>query len=445
MYPFWQCAIFVLHDLIAMTCMTAVLSTTRGFRERRRPLTVCMYALSFVLASLNIGFLPKITALTDYDTGILVFGMVSLASILIFPQIILRSARHFSSALICLTVNVSMEGLFSVFGYLFDTIDDNRYRLYETAFCAAGYALTTLFLLYASKNRDLKIIRRTVDLIPKWLYVIIILCSFYSFFSVRGRAPELYNFEKVTAVLRAFSVFGVILFAGYFVVRVFALMAKQNQFLAQMSVQQQNYEKLLQSDEQLRQFRHDYKNHILVVTSLLNAGQTDEAAAYLDSIKGASGLAEKRFLTGNIVVDAILNNKNAAAEQNGITLSFSGIVPEKGADHADLCTVVGNIVDNAIENTKAFPGERYIRVSAAVRNGFLTLSETNPVAEKIPIRNNRIKTTKSDTQNHGIGLKNVAAAAKKHNGTMLLRCSDTEFTIDVTMRLDEPHDKDKEE
>ncbi len=259
MYQVRQYPVFVLHDLAAMTCMTAVLATARGFHERNRRASVVVYALSFVLAVLNISLLPHVISVTDFDTGMLLFGGVSLVSVLVFPQIILRSSRLLSSALICLALNIGMEGLFSVVGYLLDGVGVYDYHFYETLFCTAGYALVTLFLLFASKNRDLTIIRSTVDLIPKWLYAVIIICSFSSFFSLRGNTPGLYSFEKVSGFLHVLSVFGIILFAGYFVFRVFSLMAKQNQVLLQMNVQQQNYERLLKSDEQLRQFRHDWK------------------------------------------------------------------------------------------------------------------------------------------------------------------------------------------
>ena len=437
MYQLWQYPVFVLHDLAAMICMTAVLAAVRGFSERKRAATVGVFAFALCLCAANIALLPLYIAGTDFDTGFTVYGLVSLLPILLFPQLILRSSRHFSSALICLALNSGVEGLFSVFGYVFDDPDAYAYHFFETVFCLAAYILIVLFFRYATKNRDLKIIRSTVDLIPKWLYVIIIVCAFSSFFSVMGKDPELYDFGKAIAVLRALSVFGVILFSGYFVVRVFALMAKQNRILAQMDLQQTNYERLLQNDEQLRRFRHDYKNHMIVVTSLLNAGLADEAKEYLETIRVSSGMGEKKFLTGNFVADAILNNKLSLAEEFDIELSFSGVIPDKGVEHADLCTVIGNLIDNAIEGTERFPGKRYVRVRAAVRNGFLTVTVTNPVEKRIPIRGNRIRTTKSDAGNHGIGLKNVAAAVKKYNGNMVLSCDDSQFTADATMLLRE--------
>ncbi len=442
MVQFWQYPVFVLRDLAALACMTVLLAAVRGFGERKRAVTVGAVLGSVLLSGAGIALFPLWTARTDYDTGFLLYGAVALVPVLITPQVILRSSRHFSSALICFALNVGMEGLFSVFGYAFDDPDGYAYHFYETVFCTAGYLLTTLFLRRAIRGRDRQIIRTTVDLIPKWLYAVVVVCSFYSFFSVMGRAPEIYNFEKTAAILRGIAVLGTVLFAGYFVWKVFALTAQQNRILLQMNVQQQNYERMLKDDEQLRRFRHDYKNHMLVVTSLLNAGRMDEATEYLETIKISAGMGEKRFLTGNFAADAILNNKLAQARESGVELSFSGVVPERGIEHADLCAVLGNLIDNAVEGAARFPGERVVNVRAAVRNGFLTLSVTNPVERQVPIRNNRIRTTKADAGSHGIGLKNVAAAVRKYHGTLTLACDDNQFTADAAMRLQDSEDKE---
>ncbi len=437
MYRLWQYPVFILHDLAAMLCMTVVLSAVRGFTERKRAVTSAVCACALVLSAANIAMLPTYIARTDFDTGFTVYGLVSLLPILVFPQIMLRSSRRFSSALICFAMNVGVEGLFSVFAYVFDDPDGYVYHFWETVFCLVSYILIILFFVYTTKNKDLNIIRNTVELIPKWLYLVIIVCAFSSFFSVMGNDPQLYSFEKATAVLRALSVFGVILFSGYFVFKVFSLMAKQNRILAQMNMQQTNYEQLLKNDEQLRRFRHDYKNHMLVVTSLLNAGLLDEAKEYLETIRISAGMAEKKFLTGNFVTDAILNNKRALAEELHIELTFHGAVPASGIENADLCTVVGNLTDNAIDAAQRYPGERYVSVRAAVRNGFLIVSTENPVAHRVAIKNNRIRTTKADAGNHGVGLKNVSAAVRKYHGTLTLSCDDSRFTADAAMRLRE--------
>ena len=102
-----------------------------------------------------------------------------------------------------------------------------------------------------------------------------------------------------------------------------------------------------------------------------------------------------------------------------------------------------NLLDNAIENTKKYGGNRYINIEANVRSGYLALSLTNPVREKVTIKNNRIKTTKQDSRNHGIGLRNVERTAEKYCGRLLLECTDTEFTADVSLKLEHSDEEEK--
>ena len=205
--------------------------------------------------------------------------------------------------------------------------------------------------------------------------------------------------------------------------------------MKQMSIQQTNFEQMIKSDEQLREFRHDYKNHMMVVTALLNSGRNEEAADYLEKVKISSGLVGRQFSTGNFIVDAILNNKNSFAEEFGIHLSFSGQVPEKGIENSDLCIVFANLLDNAIEGTKRYQGNRYINIESNIRNGMLTLSLINPVNEKIIIKKNRISSTKHDVKNHGIGLRNVERVAEKYHGSLLLSCNENEFSADISLKL----------
>ena len=436
-YPL-QFLILVMHDLLALSCMTALLWAARGYPFRSRRVGAAVFVLCGIVAAGNAALLLSGRVTARLDTDYLIYGAVSLPSVLLYPLLILRVKKPFTSALICLTVNAGMEGLFSVLGYLFENVDRLSYHIYESAFCALGYAAAAAFLVSVSKNRDLQIVRSTVDLIPRWLYGVILLCSFSSFFSVMGEDPSVYRFERVAGALRVFAVLGVLLFTGWFVLRVFILMARQNRILLQLQEQQLSYERMLHSDEQLRRYRHDSKNHMLVVTALLGAGKTQEATDYLQRIGDVSGVAQRRVVTGNLVVDAILNNKLPLAEKTGVTLEFSGVIPERGIDAADLCTVAGNLTDNALRAAAGAPeNRRFVRVKAGVRGGFFTFSVTNGVAYPVEIKGNRVRTTKADAKNHGIGLRNVETAVKKYGGALLLSGDADTFTADASMKLNE--------
>lgn len=310
--------------------------------------------------------------------------------------------------------------------------------LLEEIITAFSYAIISILLLSVARNKELSTVRNVIDSLPGWMYVLAVLFSLTAFCTSGLTSGFEGNpvFERANKIVFVVTAVGVMLGVGYFFYRILKLSVQQAQILAQFSQQHDSYEALIKTDDKLRQFRHDYKNHMMVVTALLNAGKTEEASEYLETIKIKSGIIGRQFSTGNFIVDAILNNKNSLAEEFAIKMSVSGAVPEEGIENADICTIVSNLIDNAIEGTKRYEGDRYIKVKSSIRNGFLALSVINPVGSRIDIKNNRIKTTKQDSKNHGIGLRNVQRTAEKYGGAMLLDCTDTEFTADVTVKLE---------
>ena len=77
-----------------------------------------------------------------------------------------------------------------------------------------------------------------------------------------------------------------------------------------------------------------------------------------------------------------------------------------------------------------------IVIDAVVRNGNFVLSITNPVAENVIIgKNNTLKTTKKNTNEHGIGTKNIQKIVNKYNGTLILECQNKTFHLGVILNL----------
>ena len=134
---------------------------------------------------------------------------------------------------------------------------------------------------------------------------------------------------------------------------------------------------------------------------------------------------------GNFAADAIFNYKLAQAENKGITLRFSGAVPPEGIRDEDLCTVLSNLLDNAVEACEKLSGDREIRVECAEKNGFYLLSVQNPAPQPADVT----KSSKPDRRNHGIGLKNVKRVVKNYNGHLGIEQQGGTFTATVRMEL----------
>ncbi|MCR5041922.1 MAG: GHKL domain-containing protein [Clostridia bacterium] len=280
-------------------------------------------------------------------------------------------------------------------------------------------------VLLAAKRTDINVLPEVFEGIPKWVWGVLFLFELTCYYKVFGEAPAWYS------VLYTLSSAAVILCVMYLVFRIFWLIRRQNGILEQLETRQTFGERLITDDEELRRFRHDYRNHLIVINALLGAGRTDEAREYLATMSASAESAINRISSGCFVADAILNNKAVSAAGYGGSLYFEGRIPENSVPDADLCTVLANLLDNAVEAIRKNPAEkRRIDVLAGVVNGCLIITVENPAAGQ-----SGTKTTKADRRNHGLGLKNVRRAAENNGGTLVISAQNGVFRAEVMLSV----------
>ena len=172
---------------------------------------------------------------------------------------------------------------------------------------------------------------------------------------------------------------------------------------------------------------------MIVVNALLGAGRTDEARDYLTAINTTVDSALRRISTGNFVADAIINNKAVTAAQTGGEITFDGSVPAEGIRSEDLCTVLSNLLDNAIEAIyKNDADRRTISISAGCSGECFFMKVSNPT---MMTGENNLQTTKKDRRYHGIGLKNVRRCVERCDGTLIVTIENGMFTAEISMNL----------
>lgn len=100
--------------------------------------------------------------------------------------------------------------------------------------------------------------------------------------------------------------------------------------------------------ETMRGWRHDYHNHIQTLLAL--CGDEERTREYLWKLNDDLTMVDTVIKTGNVMVDAILNSKLSLIKSKGIEVNAKAIVPkELPVSEIDLCTIVGNLLDNAME------------------------------------------------------------------------------------------------
>lgn len=151
----------------------------------------------------------------------------------------------------------------------------------------------------------------------------------------------------------------------------------------QQEVLSRQYDEIRAIYLDMRGWRHDYHNHLQVMKAELAAGQLAELSAYLDELEADLDRVDTYVKSGNLMVDAILNSKLSLAERAGVDVTCKAVVPDAlTVDDVDLCVILGNLLDNAIEACAALPADgRWLRVYVAARGSQLYASIQNSAVE----------------------------------------------------------------
>lgn len=187
--------------------------------------------------------------------------------------------------------------------------------------------------------------------------------------------------------------------------------------------------------KKMRGWRHDYHNHIQAMQASMALGKYEEVNAYLRQLNDDLTNVDTVLKTGRVMVDAILNGKISLAAQNNIPVNAKAKIPENlKMNDVDLCVVIGNLLDNAIEENKRLEkDQRFIRVYIGTKNTYLYIAVTNAAGKKRGRSGNRFLSIKGP--GHGFGLSRVETIVKKQDGFFSADSEDGGFTAEVLIPI----------
>ncbi len=183
---------------------------------------------------------------------------------------------------------------------------------------------------------------------------------------------------------------------------------------------------------QIRGWRHDYRNHIQTMKVLAAQGDLEGIKAYLDELDTDLNTVDTVVKTGNAMADAILNSKISLAKSKNIQVQVDAHIPVKlKMSELDLCCIIGNLFDNAIEASLYLPeAERLIRVYMDMKGTQLYISFTNFTASgKLKKVGKRYKTSKGE--GHGFGLVRMDNIIERLDGYLSRNSEDGAFTTEI--------------
>lgn len=184
------------------------------------------------------------------------------------------------------------------------------------------------------------------------------------------------------------------------------------------------YRQLEDLNNTLRAQRHDFTNHLQVVGSLIEMGEYQEAAAYIDRIYGDVNVVGNALRTASPAVNALLKIKLAESEKRGVSteLSIKSNWADLSAKGWEMCRVLGNLIDNALDALQKTPEPYlYIALSEDERNYRFVVENNGPmIPDEIGLRIFQPGFTTKGSE-RGMGLAIVQEILTEHGGGIVMR------------------------
>ncbi len=214
-----------------------------------------------------------------------------------------------------------------------------------------------------------------------------------------------------------------------------------------MYMQKQQYEYQLQQSVAVRHFKHDLVNHIGVLRELMNEKKTKEAKQYIETIWNIQDEFDLKIHTGDSFLDIIVNYYLYLALKENIEFVVLGKLTQKmPLEMFDITTLMGNILQNAVEAAVKADVPK-IRVELIEHKKEIFIVVSNSVAKKFNTKTDFFMTSKKDKENHGFGLKNIAATVEKYHGECYMESivenRETLFKISIAIPTAKAEEKEE--
>lgn len=186
--------------------------------------------------------------------------------------------------------------------------------------------------------------------------------------------------------------------------------------------------------DELQKVRHDFNNTVNVIRTLNTEGKGSEIEEYIKEYLKSQTVSKTMIKTGNSFVDAVINSKLSEAQQDGIKVSISTISDLKSEHNIDLCSLIGNLLDNAVRASKE-SSQKVIKLDIRREGESVVIAVKNTIDSSVLSKNPDLVSDKQDKKNHGYGTKIIREIAKKHSGFADFYEEDGYFCCNVMLYL----------
>ena len=215
--------------------------------------------------------------------------------------------------------------------------------------------------------------------------------------------------------------------------------AKLENLYIKSKLENQHLQHIEKVDREYRDFMHDVKKYLRAAAELVATGSNSKALEVFSELDIKITESRHTSYCGNKILDAILTERKFKADELGIEyrVDVQQEVPVDFMANMDLISIVGNLIDNALEAAVKVCGEKYVDVNMFTQNEghFLILEVKNNFAESPVIGADGFITSKKNKREHGIGIHTVEKIVKKYNGKLEIKVGVNDFTASIIFQI----------
>ena len=224
----------------------------------------------------------------------------------------------------------------------------------------------------------------------------------------------------------------------YFTVSILLDAAKTEQERKILKIQEKQYYTQMKYISDSAKARHDFRQIIRTLKNMAEAGNTDAVNTYLADYIRELPTNETLMYTKHDALNAILNFYAAEAKNENIDFSFSiDINKQQILSDVELCTMIGNLLENAVDAAKNADGkERFIELTITTHgDSWLYIVETNSFDGNIKRKSGEYHSTKGSGR--GLGIASVKSTVEKYKGKAEFSHQGQEFYVNIAIPLSE--------
>lgn len=335
-------------------------------------------------------------------------------------------------------VVLSIEGCIIGNGYLNLVIQKDLYRF-------VGVVVIQIVLFYLTRFM-IKRTKKDSTYSLKWNeWFVLLIIPVISIFTMSFVSLIIINIEEqLSPMQHIFSILSIlgILMTNSLVYVLYVNMQKDHAKQLEYSILQQAFKSQEKSVEEtkilyqsVRSIRHDLKQHFQVALTMLHSGKIDEAVDYMEKYNDTvlDGISNKVFCD-NDVVNYIINSKSKICSDRHIKIYIyiANEIPE--FSDLDLCVLLGNALDNAIEGVPV-DGNNEIYLELRNVDNFFMISVKNTITNSVLEYNPNLISTKNEKEVHGLGILSMKEVVQKYNGSIEFYESDNKFCCDMLLDI----------